>query len=213
MTVPNWLEPLIDTYVLTARALGRRLGATFQTELLRGRRTGVIPQQGVTADGLEFSFHGAGCRIELNDVVVDFDFLPDGRIGGFDAWRLHLFTTENAGQQPRSQEEVQAALLVSDQVFRVEGWHLFTRIDPVVARFRVMTDAERRNALARFVHELTIAARGAFLEDNFEQARWCNETIHRVSGVLMKTTLEESFVETLTESGWTWELRRAFSLH
>lgn len=90
----------------------------------------------------------------------------------------HLFTTQNAGQQPRSQDAVQAALLASDHVFHVEGWHLFTRVDPVVVRFREMADAVPKSVLARFVHERAIDAHGAFLEAKFEQARSCNETSH-----------------------------------
>ena len=52
----------------------------------------AIPQRGTldTDRDITYSFHGAGCRLEFGDHMVDFDFGPDQRFDGFDAWRLHL---------------------------------------------------------------------------------------------------------------------------
>lgn len=53
----------------------------------------IIPQRGLLSDArsIRYSFHGMRCCVEYGSVVVDFDFGPNGRFDGFDAWRLHLF--------------------------------------------------------------------------------------------------------------------------
>lgn len=51
----------------------------------------TIPRRGTLPSGREYSFHGIGCRFVKDGVTTDMDFGPDGRIDGFDAWRLHLF--------------------------------------------------------------------------------------------------------------------------
>jgi hypothetical protein len=51
----------------------------------------TIPHAGTLPSGRTFSFHGFGCYFQCGQVVVDVDFGPDGRIDGFDAWRLSLF--------------------------------------------------------------------------------------------------------------------------
>jgi len=108
----EWIVQLISQYLVSVRALSQRLGEAFnQDDLLPGRRSRVIPRAGVTANGLEFRFHGIGCWISDGTVSVDFDFMPDGQIGGFDAWRLHVFSEENSSVGGVwSQHEVQAAL-------------------------------------------------------------------------------------------------------
>lgn len=63
--------------------------------LLQGRRTGSIPQQGDLPEGIRFEFHGIGCLFQTASKKLDLDFGPDGRCDGFDAWRLHLFANEN----------------------------------------------------------------------------------------------------------------------
>lgn len=51
-------------------------------------RTGDIERQGLFESGDEFSFHGAGCRVLLEDgTEIDFDWDSDGR-QVFDPWRL-----------------------------------------------------------------------------------------------------------------------------
>lgn len=61
-------------------------------DLLSGVREGRIPKRGVIGDSdLAFSFHGIGCTIDMPDGSVEFDFGPNGDVGGFDAYRLTLF--------------------------------------------------------------------------------------------------------------------------
>lgn len=40
---------------------------------------------------MSYDFHGIGCCVEFDKIVVDFDAGPNGRIDGFDAWRLIQF--------------------------------------------------------------------------------------------------------------------------
>ncbi|HZI12183.1 MAG TPA: hypothetical protein VE153_17500 [Myxococcus sp.] len=132
MQPDDWLGRLISEYVQATRALSQRLGAAFaQSSLLQGRRDKAIPRSGRTADGLVFNFHGAGCWISDGQLSVDFDFLPDGQVDGFDAWRLHVFTEENpALVGVRSHEEVQLALELLAKLGRVlpvEGTSLYRR--------------------------------------------------------------------------------------
>lgn len=42
-------------------------------------------------DGISYLKHGNGCRVDLPDGAVDFDFGRRGEICGLDAWRLGLF--------------------------------------------------------------------------------------------------------------------------
>lgn len=43
---------------------------------------------------MSYQLHGNGCMIEYPDYCVDFDFGPNGRTDGFDAWRLHNYACE-----------------------------------------------------------------------------------------------------------------------
>jgi hypothetical protein len=53
----------------------------------------AIPGRGVldSERKIVYQFHGLGCRVKFERIVVDFDFGPGGRHDGFDAWRLHQF--------------------------------------------------------------------------------------------------------------------------
>lgn len=55
-------------------------------------------QSGVKGSGwldeardISYRYHGIGCCVMFDQVDVDFDSGPDGRIDGFDAWRLSIF--------------------------------------------------------------------------------------------------------------------------
>ncbi|HZF51497.1 MAG TPA: hypothetical protein VE093_22730, partial [Polyangiaceae bacterium] len=72
----------------------------------------VIQVADITLIAISFSFHGVGCRATVDGVEVDFDFGPDGRTDGFEAWRLWYFAQQNPQKYPQFQrlEDVQAAL-------------------------------------------------------------------------------------------------------
>lgn len=84
----------------------------FQAEVLRGlalfrqhrglddilfwREHGLSRTGCLDADGHhDYFFHGIGCRLQLGpDLSIDWDFGHDGRMDGFDLWRLKLFLEE-----------------------------------------------------------------------------------------------------------------------
>ena len=103
---------LIHEYQRAVRTVVAALRTGFGCDdLLMARRNGEIPKDGVTG-GIEFSFHGAGCMGTGAGFEVDFDFGPDGRVDGFDAWRLWRFANQNPAAYPQFQqlEDVQTAL-------------------------------------------------------------------------------------------------------
>ena len=84
---------LIHEYVTNVRNCASRMREHFGVQnLLTGWREGRIPVRGSISNcGLSFSFHGIGCEVETQDYLVDFDFGPNGEVGGFDAHRLTQF--------------------------------------------------------------------------------------------------------------------------
>jgi len=38
-----------------------------------------------------YAFHGIGCRFEFGEFDLDYDYAENGRIDGFDLWRLSRF--------------------------------------------------------------------------------------------------------------------------
>jgi hypothetical protein len=78
---------------------------------VRSRRD--LPREGVTSSGIEYTVHGAGCRIAAPDGrQVDVDLVTDpatgDRLEAFDAWRIRWFLDE-AAQDGYSNEEIEAA--------------------------------------------------------------------------------------------------------
>ncbi len=108
MTFESPILPLIKSYlehVSIAISYFRKMG--IRGNILRAWRKSAIPtwtdtdtdsgpaipQRGFLDEQqvITYSFHGIGCCVEFGTLVVDFDFGPNGRFDGFDAWRLHLF--------------------------------------------------------------------------------------------------------------------------
>jgi len=103
---------LIDDYQAAVRRVVSALRVGFgRDDLLPARGRREIPKDGVI-NGVEFSFHGVGCRATVDGVEVDFDFGPNGRTDGFEAWRLWFFAQQKPATYPQFQrlEDVQAAL-------------------------------------------------------------------------------------------------------
>lgn len=75
-------------------AMARMQAHYAVTDILDGLRQRKVPRTGRLPDGLEFQFHGSGCRMWDAAGWVDFDFLPDHQVG-FDAWKLYWFIDEN----------------------------------------------------------------------------------------------------------------------
>ena len=85
----------------TVAQLQQELG---EDDLLGGWRQHRYPQGGPLRDGAKYQFHGIGCCVTRNDLDVDFDFGTDGRIDGFDAWRLYRFAEQRPESYPHLQE-------------------------------------------------------------------------------------------------------------
>ncbi len=86
---------LIKSYIETSRSFVEKAQRKFgQYDLLRGWRSGAIPQEGILIDGETFRFHGVGCEFTSSVVTIDIDFGPDGRCDGFDAIHLWRFSRE-----------------------------------------------------------------------------------------------------------------------
>jgi hypothetical protein len=49
-----------------------------------------LPRRGAF-DIYEYYFHGIGCRFNFGELSVDYDYGDQGRINGFDLWRLTIF--------------------------------------------------------------------------------------------------------------------------
>ncbi|MDH5354649.1 MAG: hypothetical protein OEY09_09430 [Gammaproteobacteria bacterium] len=68
-------------------------------ELMKGKlnvdqpmcwRHNKTPRTG-TIDKYTYEFHGIGCCFDFGDISVDYDYGDQGRIDGFDLWRLTIF--------------------------------------------------------------------------------------------------------------------------
>ena len=98
---------LIREYVSHVRYCASQMREHFGVQnLLAGWRDGRIPKRGeITDGGLSFSFHGIGCTVEMRDCSVDFDFGPNGDVGGFDAYRLAQFANSRQSMSNRAFRE------------------------------------------------------------------------------------------------------------
>ncbi len=80
-------------------------------DLWASRRAGLIPRRGrLRSPRGVFTFHGVGCRFDIARRTVDFDFGPDGRHDGFDAWRLGLYAKAAFEWQHVEPEQITAGL-------------------------------------------------------------------------------------------------------
>lgn len=75
-----------------------------RSDLLYAVFSRQIPRQGNLHTGEEYQFHGIGCWVEFATYKVDFDFDFDGKIDGFDAWRLWLIAKQFPKEFPSYQE-------------------------------------------------------------------------------------------------------------
>jgi hypothetical protein len=91
------LLELIQRYVAVASRYAQTLRSELQhQDLLHAVRSHLVPEAGAMQSGAKYRFHGVGCSIDDSRVSIDFDFGPQGRSDGFDAWRLHAFAREFA---------------------------------------------------------------------------------------------------------------------
>ncbi|AKV02707.1 hypothetical protein AKJ09_09370 [Labilithrix luteola] len=77
---------------------------------MRAARASPTARTGELPNGARYEFHGVGCRYSSSTFVVDFDFGPDGRTDGFDAWRLALFAETQGAEFSQSLAEIDSDL-------------------------------------------------------------------------------------------------------
>lgn len=89
------LESLIFDFLSAVKTslqlLEDRFGSRSLHQLLHDKK---IAQRGEIFKGVSYQLHGNGCMIEYPEHCVDFDFGPNGRTDGFDAWRLYNYACE-----------------------------------------------------------------------------------------------------------------------
>ena len=65
----------------------------------------AIEQVGILGGKYKYFFHGVGCKVQISKKdIVDFDYGANGRIDGFDEWRLCGFIRTRSKQYPNVQE-------------------------------------------------------------------------------------------------------------
>jgi len=70
-------------------------------------RQANIPQNGFLASGqsCQYYFHGIGCFVETPEWVIDWDYGYEGRIDGFDPWRLYKFAEQTSQNYPEFRDQ------------------------------------------------------------------------------------------------------------
>ena len=64
-----------------------------------------IEQVGILGGKHKYFFHGVGCKVNISKKdIVDFDYGLNGRIDGFDEWRLCGFIRTRKKKYPHIQE-------------------------------------------------------------------------------------------------------------
>lgn len=107
--VEDYMATVEECLVLFERKFGRR-------DLLKAASEGAIAKSGALADGVDYTLHGIGCRVESSKREVDFDFATSEGDVGFDAWRLLIFAGQFPEQYPEYQEKASVESALADLV-------------------------------------------------------------------------------------------------
>jgi hypothetical protein len=106
-------DEAVRRYVAALREIRGRLFADFPgvdgvSGLLTAvRATKTLPREGRSASGIEYSVHGAGCRMtDERGRTVDVDLVGD--VEAFEQWRIKWFLDEG-DDQALSEDELLAA--------------------------------------------------------------------------------------------------------
>ena len=146
----NDILVLIAAYLSAARRAVALLQVHFRTTALleaihkdRERREGAIDST------TTYSFHGVGCQVTMGETTVDFDFGPDGTVGGFDAWRLWLF----AERDPRHFSQWKSRVQIDEALQRIhaQGLIALPRTNPSPHLYYATREGERAIAEAESV--------------------------------------------------------------
>lgn len=89
------IESLITEYLTQVKKATDLLEVSFGAKNILGLwRSKKIPQRGPVTASVTYELHGIGCRVYLSEICIDFDYGPDGRVDGFDAWPLYMYACE-----------------------------------------------------------------------------------------------------------------------
>jgi hypothetical protein len=115
---------LIASYVAAVRGALVAIEAHLRTtSLLDTVRENPELRSGALDSTTTYAFHGVGCCVMRGDRTIDFDFGPNGAVGGFDAWRLWLFAEGDPKGFPRLQDreliEAELRKLCADGAIRL----------------------------------------------------------------------------------------------
>jgi hypothetical protein len=91
-------------------------------------------------------------------------------------------------------------------------------MNEIPQNFLAMNVDERQRFLTAYAHELTVLARMHFADSEWEPARECNESLHRILGYLLSAMRDQdayknrSFIEMIVKGaharGWSHILQR-----
>ena len=84
------LQKLISLFLAKVREAEDIMKANFNIEEPMCYRQAGIARVGQIGT-YSYSFHGIGCRFRFGEFNVDYDYAENGRIDGFDLWRLSRF--------------------------------------------------------------------------------------------------------------------------
>lgn len=100
--------------VLEAASLFEKYKGVTQSKLARSRFEGLATDGFLDPEQtIEYYFHGIGLCVTFPNRRIDWDFGLNGRIDGFDAWRLWIFATEGTDNFPEFKQKENL-----DKVFR-----------------------------------------------------------------------------------------------
>ncbi|MCL6700924.1 hypothetical protein [Pseudomonas sp. T1.Ur] len=100
------LEELAHDFLSSVDEATFLLEEKFGTRcILRLWSSEKIKRCGVVKGNVTYELHGVGCAVNLPHVLVDFDYGPDGRTDGFDAWRLFIYASELPEKHPKYQSK------------------------------------------------------------------------------------------------------------
>ncbi|MFC7519076.1 DUF6896 domain-containing protein [Herbaspirillum sp. GCM10030257] len=84
------LRQLIDLFLRKVSEAEDTMKERMKVEEPRFWIQNGVPRVG-TLGPFKYAFHGIGCRFHFDGICVDYDYGDQGRIDGFDLWRLTIF--------------------------------------------------------------------------------------------------------------------------
>ena len=94
--IETQLNDLIDLFISKVKEAESLMKQYMGVEHPFEWRQNGIPQTGEFLDGhYKYYFHGIGCAFHIENEVIDYDYGHEGRIDGFDLWRLSGYGEEH----------------------------------------------------------------------------------------------------------------------